>query len=228
MTVTITCHLCHTRYAIEDTAIPAAGRLVKCMKCRHSWHQEKPIAFEEEPVSANSADTPPEPPHSPRLITSPMYIRPAATVSSTPLWLKGLPVLLIIAIMITLAAYYKERLLFYVPQLQPLYELIGDVPTQNFHISNMSVKKVIAADATNIYVRASITNDANVSQSLPLVQMSIRDKENNMIGTTMMKNTGQMMQAGETLMLENTIPHMTEDMAYVVLEIGNWRELLTR
>lgn len=35
----IACPACHTRYSVPDTAIGAAGREVRCAKCRHSWFQ---------------------------------------------------------------------------------------------------------------------------------------------------------------------------------------------
>ena len=48
----LTCPSCDTRYAVDGSKFPAAGRTVRCAKCGHSWHQaaEAPEA-EIEPVT---------------------------------------------------------------------------------------------------------------------------------------------------------------------------------
>jgi predicted Zn finger-like uncharacterized protein len=35
----LTCSSCGTRYSVDATKFPAAGRTVRCAKCGHSWHQ---------------------------------------------------------------------------------------------------------------------------------------------------------------------------------------------
>jgi predicted Zn finger-like uncharacterized protein len=40
----LTCPACTTRYLVPDTAIGAAGRQVRCAKCRHSWFMAAPAA----------------------------------------------------------------------------------------------------------------------------------------------------------------------------------------
>lgn len=37
------CSQCHTRYLVPDTAVGAAGRTVRCAKCKHSWFQDPPV-----------------------------------------------------------------------------------------------------------------------------------------------------------------------------------------
>lgn len=39
----IACPACSTRYVAPDSAIGVDGRMVRCAKCRHSWHQDGPI-----------------------------------------------------------------------------------------------------------------------------------------------------------------------------------------
>ncbi|MES2472413.1 MAG: DUF3426 domain-containing protein [Pseudomonadota bacterium] len=36
----LTCPSCDTRYAVDGSKFPAAGRTVRCAKCSHSWHQD--------------------------------------------------------------------------------------------------------------------------------------------------------------------------------------------
>lgn len=50
----LTCTSCDTRYAVDGSKFPAAGRTVRCAKCGNSWHQpgEAPEPAIEPPVPA--------------------------------------------------------------------------------------------------------------------------------------------------------------------------------
>ncbi|WP_121119020.1 zinc-ribbon domain-containing protein [Croceibacterium ferulae] len=57
----IECPACATRYQVSETAIPPAGRTVRCAKCGESWFQPPPTDEpDEEPNIAAAEDTPPE------------------------------------------------------------------------------------------------------------------------------------------------------------------------
>ena len=50
----LTCSSCGTRYSVDGSKFPAAGRTVRCAKCGNSWHQAAEIPAEEqvaEPVT---------------------------------------------------------------------------------------------------------------------------------------------------------------------------------
>jgi predicted Zn finger-like uncharacterized protein len=54
----LTCPSCSTRYTVDEAKFPAAGRMVRCAKCGHSWHQPGP---EPEPAPEPEAAPAPEP-----------------------------------------------------------------------------------------------------------------------------------------------------------------------
>src|SRR5579863_757302 len=45
----LTCSSCSTRYSVDGSKFPAAGRTVRCAKCGNSWHQAPESAAEEPP-----------------------------------------------------------------------------------------------------------------------------------------------------------------------------------
>jgi predicted Zn finger-like uncharacterized protein len=51
----LTCPACSTRYTVDEAKFPPAGRMVRCAKCGHSWHQPGP---EPEPQPARPDITP--------------------------------------------------------------------------------------------------------------------------------------------------------------------------
>src|SRR5262245_48003549 len=46
----LTCTSCDTRYSVDGSKFPAAGRTVRCAKCGHSWHQPGEAPEPEAPV----------------------------------------------------------------------------------------------------------------------------------------------------------------------------------
>lgn len=53
----LSCPSCRARYAVPDSAIPAGGRKVRCVKCRFSWFQEASDAS----LAPGEPDSPPHP-----------------------------------------------------------------------------------------------------------------------------------------------------------------------
>lgn len=53
----LTCSSCSTRYSVDGSKFPPAGRTVRCAKCGNSWHQaaEAPPEPPPEPVMASTA-----------------------------------------------------------------------------------------------------------------------------------------------------------------------------
>src|SRR5882757_7416127 len=89
----LTCTSCSTRYSVDGSTFPAAGRTVRCAKCGHSWHQagETPEAGPEptapEAIPESVSETPAfEPEHaSPARSFTPPLVTVAEPVPHTPL-----------------------------------------------------------------------------------------------------------------------------------------------
>ena len=69
----ISCPNCATRFVIEDSAIPADGRKVRCIRCEHVWHQTP------------TAETNPEPAGQPERLIIDDTIEQPANPSSGPM-----------------------------------------------------------------------------------------------------------------------------------------------
>lgn len=47
----LTCPSCDTRYSVDGSKFPATGRMVRCAKCGHSWHQQGEPPLQSEAVA---------------------------------------------------------------------------------------------------------------------------------------------------------------------------------
>jgi predicted Zn finger-like uncharacterized protein len=82
----LTCPSCDTRYSVDGSKFPAAGRNVRCAKCGHSWHQlGEAVESERAPQQpAASPDTVPDAAVSHASSFSPASIRDFAPAAVEP------------------------------------------------------------------------------------------------------------------------------------------------
>lgn len=66
----IACPSCQTRYNVNIDQLGGAGRVVKCVRCGHKWHQEAPAREQVENQKEATPTTPPRPEHSPKVYRS--------------------------------------------------------------------------------------------------------------------------------------------------------------
>lgn len=133
----LTCTSCDTRYAVDGSKFPAAGRTVRCAKCGNSWHQpgEAPEPAIEPPVPA--AEIAPQEPVSEPAAGGISPIRDFAPPSSAtaepraPLaprlaivagWVGLFAVLLLIAFA---AVTYRQHIASIWPQSAGVYNSLG-------------------------------------------------------------------------------------------------------
>jgi len=137
----LTCPSCGTRYSVDGSKFPAAGRTVRCAKCGHSWHQAA-----EEPVPPAAEDPLPEAvavPAAPEAHADPYPVNPPSGTRAyapapaapprerTPLgpklavaagWIGLIAVVLLIAVS---AVRYRQDIAVIWPQSAGVYSSLG-------------------------------------------------------------------------------------------------------
>jgi predicted Zn finger-like uncharacterized protein len=139
----LSCTSCGTRYAVDGSKFPAAGRTVRCAKCGNSWHQaaEAPPESQPDTMAASAAPGQGVPAHQPENFesfpangASPTHAfvpQPAQTGPRTPIgpalavvagWVGLIAVVLLIAVS---AVRYRQDIAVIWPQSAGVYSRLG-------------------------------------------------------------------------------------------------------
>jgi predicted Zn finger-like uncharacterized protein len=143
----LSCTSCGTRYSVDGSKFPAAGRTVRCAKCGHSWHQAgetpEPVAeAEPQTIAEASAPSRSEPVAARREATeSPEFYEPSPARGFAPLaarqeprsplgpkiavvagWAGLIAVVLLIA---AAAVRYRQDIATIWPQSAAVYSTLG-------------------------------------------------------------------------------------------------------
>jgi len=139
----LTCSSCGTRYSVDGSKLPAAGRVVRCAKCGHSWHQvadapsEPEFPPEQSPIPAEPGDDPF--PAAAAAVSYPDSLSPTRTFAPAPTVAKPRaaigPILAVvagwvglIAIVLLIAAAavrYRQDIAAIWPQSAGVYSTLG-------------------------------------------------------------------------------------------------------
>ena len=138
----LTCPNCDTRYSVDGSKFPAAGRAVRCAKCGHSWHQsaeapepEVPMAHEPvaeaapEPVAAaaSAGDAPMASSASPtRAFAAAQAPKERAPLAPQIAVVAGWAGLILVVLAIAWSAYrYRQDIAVIWPQSAGVYSSLG-------------------------------------------------------------------------------------------------------
>jgi len=177
----LTCTSCDTRYSVDGSKFPAAGRTVRCAKCGHSWQQAGEAA---EPVSEPStpeADLAPDAPVSEpveggfsparNFAPSPVLPKPSAPLGPKLAIVAGWVGLFAVVLLIAFAAVkYRQHIASIWPQSAGVYSSLG-LPV---NVSGLDFRKVDYRRETEdgqvvLAVSGEIVNTS--SRQLPVPQM---------------------------------------------------------
>jgi len=145
----LTCTSCDTRYSVDGSKFPAAGRTVRCAKCGHSWHQageaSEPVSEPSSPETDMAPDAPVSEPaessFSPARSFSPTSTLPKPSAPLAPKlaivagWVGLFAVVLLIAFA---AVKYRQHIASIWPQSAGVYSSLG-LPV---NVSGLDFRKV--------------------------------------------------------------------------------------
>lgn len=205
------CPACDTRYILENLVIPDQGRVVRCAKCQHSWHQmPEPGA-----VSASGGVVGViEPITSPREEKPQERQRPGGSARHNIRTLQSLPrhlprkwwipaaaagfALLVFAV--GLFVFRKDVVAAWEPSAR-LFDVAGapvPVPGEGLQIAGLDVKPWKAEGRNVLLVSGTITNPTATPREVPPLLLSVRDNGKRELFSWLHTLPGPTLAAGES------------------------------
>ncbi len=163
----VSCPACSTRYLIEPAALGPKGRVVRCAKCEHSWHQNPPNDMPHEVDLA-----------APLVGTVPLPERPRAPERTSRG--AGLPLLILVLLGLAIAGgyFFRERIISEWPKTAQIYELVG-LPTKilgaGLELENVNFTRQEVSGQAVIEVQGDIFNKTDKEIMLPPLKVALSD-----------------------------------------------------
>jgi predicted Zn finger-like uncharacterized protein len=194
----VICPACRTRYLTDPAALGAAGRMVRCAKCGHTWMQAPPMDLPRDVDVISPATVPPE-------MTPPRFNLPAPYIPP-PRRRRGGRVALAVAaalvVVVVGAGYFaRTEIIATWPSAKRVYDLIGglvDTSASTLDVGNLRVVRQPVDGVDVLVLQGEIINRGTEPQAVPALRATLYDaNDRDVMGWTFA--TGHaVLQPGET------------------------------
>lgn len=168
----LTCPNCTTRYLVDPAKLGSDGRVVRCGKCSHSWHQNPPVDM---PKQLDTVVPPVEP-------------RPIPPGSNLPaLWRKrrsgGLGwafLALLVAAVVFGGLFARERIVAAWPPAATLYDAIGIMTAaqeEGLVVRNVASRHDVDNGVAVLVVEGEVVNLSKETKDMPPLRGALRDAQ---------------------------------------------------
>ncbi len=215
----ITCPACNTRYVVSPQAISPEGRTVKCARCAHQWHQSG------EEVS-RTADAPLELPPSFKEFNNASLPVPQKK-AKTPGGLIALCVLLMVAVVAGGLLVFEEQLRA-MPQVDALYAAAGLPDSYGLELGKIQVQAMPGRRYTRYFVTGEIKNVSEEPVMVAGMRVSLKAEDGNIISYTDYTQEDLVLEAGSSVPFSLEEKSRSENVAEVMVDLGNPLEIMER
>jgi len=210
----LTCTSCGTRYSVDGSKFPAAGRTVRCAKCGNSWHQAGETA-EGEPAPPPAAAAPAAAapvadavPSSPtrRSAPAPVAAEPRAPIGPKIAVVAGwLGLFAVVLLIVGAAVRYRQDIASIWPQSAGVYSSLGlHVNASGIDFRKVDYRRETEDSQIVLAVTGMIVNTGTRQLPIPqTVRVTLSDASNHEIYHWTFKPNATVLAAGQS------IPFMT-------------------
>lgn len=187
----LTCPACGTRYQADEAKFPPGGRMVRCAKCAHVWHQQGAVAAPEPDVAEVAPEPEPERAQPPEPVFSGIRaFAPRGAVAETrePIawgamlgvaagWIALIAVVLVIGYS---AVKYRQEIALIWPQSAGVYSSLGlKVNNRGIDFAHVGYHRESEDGQVVLAVTGTIVNDGDRELPVPQnVRVTLSDASN--------------------------------------------------
>lgn len=213
----LTCPNCATRYMIDPVKLGGRGRLVRCGKCSHIWHQNP------------SEDVPRRLDSLPQLI-KPKPIPPGANLSAIPPEprrrsgaLGWITLVLAVAAVLGGGWFERERIVQAWPPVLELYRMIGLMPSpvgDGLKVRNVTTKRVVEGGMQTLTVEGEVVNDSDKTRDVPPLRVMLSGARRHDLRHWTFKADESKLLPGEVAKFSTTIQNPPSEATDLAVDFG--------
>ena len=169
----LSCTACSTRYVVDPRLLGPEGRVVRCAKCGHQWHQAAPLEL---PSSLDEPEAPPAVPprFTPRPGTNlPAFPRRPRAPGVAVAW-AALALAVFVLAVAGVAA--RQTVVAAWPPAERLYDAIGlaaDPPGTGLEFRNVTTARRLESDREVVVVEGDVVNVSNRDRLVPRLRAAL-------------------------------------------------------
>ncbi len=195
----LTCPTCSTRYLLDPARLGGDGRLVRCGKCSHTWHQAPPPDMPKavDPLPFVTEEIRPIPPGS-NLPAFPPVRRQRSNAA-------GWVALLVVVIAILAAGLVaREQIVQAWPPAAKLYSAVGlgaalpVAPGDGLEVRHVTSKRVMEDGAQVLVIEGEVANVSQGVREVPPLRGTLRDAQEHDLQQWTFGASASKLQPGET------------------------------
>lgn len=218
------CPSCHNRYLVDPRAVGAAGRTVRCAKCRHEWFAEPPRDTPGDDVLPAMDEVKVEPKPIPAGSSVPAIPTPKPGV---PQWLELTAVAALVAFLATAFIYFRPLVVEAVPGLKGTYAALGIYDSGGIVFAEMEYAQESDVTKDRHRIGGYLVNTSARERRLPVVSIALLDREGKLLRRHRLTDKG-VMAPGEQRAFSQELTASPESARRVVIEAGSPFELKLR
>ncbi len=199
----LTCKECNAIYCIAEKIIGSSGRMVKCTRCQYVWMVE----------GARGINYPIE-----LCTTLPILFKPAL-----PKAFQIMPILLILILALISFIFFSEYFFRFQP-LNNLYEKCAIYNSDGLLLDSF----VFDLNGNELLLQGVLKNNSNADRIIPDMRYILLNKDKEVMFKYTHLSSHQLLKSGEILPINTKIINLTDNAAYLQLDIGNKLELLLK
>lgn len=218
----VVCPRCNTRYLVDPRALGADGRMVRCAKCLHTWHQEPPPGAL--PLAAEPVTPPPEiaPPQMPERTatgapavegehgTGRIQLPALPRRRGSPSWVSigWLVLLLVVAGAAAAGIWWRDDIVRRWPAANLIYAKIGLAVPQTHDILRLTATARFDTDkdAERLIIEGSVTNISTSVQTVPKIKVDLTDDRQQVVESWTISVSTERLLPGASVSFNSTKP----------------------
>lgn len=226
----VTCPSCAVRYLVDARALGAKGRMVRCARCGHTWHEAMPELV----LPADESPPPPPPPRQPLEPPPPRERAPELTAEQRhqlpalprpqPHWGPAIAwSLTAIALLGGLgyaAIVERERVVGIMPAAAALYARAG-LPVGDsglgLEFRNVTTSREMANGLPSLVIAGEVKNVSSIARAVPKLVVILRDRSERDLQDLTVAAPADRLQPGESVPFHTSITQPAEAASGVVV-----------